>query len=128
LWDLTALVFRKLISKLKKLVFVFRKKLCTSSTNVLKDIQAVFEKQDQITDLYRKMCGTRPLNEMSDTGITGLSSENFTSYKSKIKENLTNRFGPYALKELEIASVGTRPNTCYGILMDKAKIKIVYGF
>ena len=99
---------------------------CGICTECFIDIQAVFEKQDQITDLYRKMCGTRPLNEMSDTGITGLSSENFTSYKSKIKENLTNRFGPYALKELEIASVGTRPNTRYGVPMDKAKIKIVY--
>ena len=36
------------------------------------------------------------------------------------------KFGPYALKELEIASAGTRPNTCYGILIDKAKIEIVY--
>jgi hypothetical protein len=46
---------------------------------------------------------------MSDTGITSLNAENFNSYKSKIKENILGRFGPYALKELEIASVGRRP-------------------
>lgn len=99
---------------------------CGICTECFIDIQAVFEKQDQITDLYRKMCGTRPLNEMSDSGITSLNADNFNSYKSKIKEKLTNSFGLYALKELEIASTGTRPNTLYGISMDKAKIEIVY--
>ena len=72
------------------------------------------------------ICGTRPLNEMSDSGIIRLNAENFNSYKSKIKENIRKSFGPYALKELEIASLGARPNTRYGILMDKAKIEIVY--
>jgi len=99
---------------------------CGNCTECFIDIQTVFKKQDHITDLYRKVCGTRPLNEMSDTGITNLSADNFNMYKGKIKGDLLNRFGPYALKELEIASVGTRPNTCYGILMDKAKIEIVY--
>ena len=113
--------------------FIMQKKNCTQETEncgncteCFIDIQTVFEKQDQITDLYRRVCGTRPLNEMSDSGITGLNADNFNSYKSKIKENLTNRFGPYALKELEIASIGKRPNKRYGILMDKAKIEIVY--
>ncbi len=90
------------------------------------DIQAVFDNQDEIARQYRKGCGTRPLNEMSDSGITGLNADNFNSYKSKIKENLEKSFGPYALKELEIASVGVRPNTRYVIMMDKSKIEIVY--
>jgi len=99
---------------------------CGNCTECFIDIQTVFKEQDHITDLYRKVCGTRPLNEMSDTGIINLSADNFNMYKGKIKKDLLSRFGPYALKELEIASVGTRPNTCYGILMDKAKIEIVY--
>ena len=74
----------------------------------------------------KKISGSRPLNEMSDTGIINLSSDNFNTYKAKIKANLLGRFGPYALKELEIASVGSHPNTRYGILMDKAKIEIVF--
>ena len=113
--------------------FVMQKKNCTQETEscgncteCFLDIQTVFEKQDQITDLYRKVSGTRPINEMSDYGITGLDKNNFNSYKSKIKENLQRSFGPYALKDLEIASTGTRPNTRYGVLMDKAKIEIVY--
>lgn len=32
-------------------------------------------------------------------------------------------FGTYALKELEIAWVGTRPNIGYGIMMDKLNIE-----
>ena len=63
---------------------------------------------------------------MSDTGIINLSSDNFNTYKAKIKGNLLGRFGPYILKDIEIASVGLRPNTRYGILMDKARIEIVY--
>jgi len=62
---------------------------------------------------------------MSDTGITNLSAENFNMYKGKIKSDLLDRFGLYAFKDLEIDAVGTRPNTRYGIGMDKSKIKIV---
>lgn len=113
--------------------FAMQKRNCTLETTscgncseCFIEIQAVFDRQDQITDLYRKVCGTRPVNEMSDSGITNLNADNFQSYKSRVKEDLQKEFGPYALKELEIASVGTRPNTRYGILMDKAKIEIVY--
>jgi len=63
---------------------------------------------------------------MSDTGITSLSVENFNMYKGKIKNKFFNRFGPYALKELEIASVGTRPNTRYGIPMERDLIEVVF--
>ncbi len=99
---------------------------CGNCTDCFLDIQSVFEKQGQITDYYRKISRGRPLDEMSDTGITGLISENFNMYKGKIKNDLMNRFGPHALKKLEIASEGTRPNTRYGIMMDKGKIEIVY--
>ncbi|MBW1726351.1 MAG: hypothetical protein JRF31_07135 [Deltaproteobacteria bacterium] len=47
-------------------------------------------------------------------------------YKSKIKGALQRVLGPYALKELEIASVGARPNARYGIMMDRLTIEIVY--
>jgi len=89
-------------------------------------MQSIYDKQDEITDLYRKISGSRPLDEMSDTGITNLSADNFNMYKGKIKSDLLGRFGLYALKDLEISSVGTRPNTRYGIRMDKNRIEIVY--
>jgi len=59
---------------------------------------------------------------MSDTGIINLDADNFNMNKSRIKQDLLSCFGLYALKDLEIASVGTRPNTRYGIMMDKNKI------
>lgn len=99
---------------------------CGNCTDCFFDIHSIYEKQRQINDIYKKVSGSRPLNEMSDTGIINLNSGNFNIYKAKIKANLLSRFGPYALKELEIASKGSRPNTRYGILMDKAKIEIVY--
>jgi CRISPR-associated protein Csx14 len=99
---------------------------CGSCTDCFLDIQSIYEKQGEITGLYKKIAGSRPLNEMSDTGIISLNTENFNMYKGKIKSDLLGKYGPYALKDLEISSVGTRPNTRYGIRMDKGSIEIVY--
>lgn len=99
---------------------------CGNCIDCFLDIQSIYEKQGEINNLYKRVCGSRPLDEMSDSGIISLSSDNFNMYKGKIKRNLLGRFGPYVLKELEIASMGRRPNTYYGILMDKGKIEIVY--
>ncbi|MBW2117546.1 MAG: TIGR02584 family CRISPR-associated protein [Deltaproteobacteria bacterium] len=99
---------------------------CSDCTECFLDTQSIFERQGEITDIYRKVSGARPLNEMSDTGIINLTTENFNMYKGKMKKELLNRFGPYALKDLEIASAGSRPNTRYGIMMDRSKIEIVY--
>ena len=98
---------------------------CSNCTECFLDIQSIFEKQGEITELYRKISGSRPLEEMSDTGIINLNTDNFNMYKGKIKQDLLGRFGPYALKDLDIASVGSRPNTRYGIRMDRSKIEIV---
>jgi len=101
-------------------------KTCRNCDDCFLDVQSIYAKQDEITNLYKRISGSRPLDEMSDTGITNLSADNFNMYKGKIKSDLLGRFGPFSLKELEIASVGTRPNTRYGILMDKSKIQITF--
>lgn len=112
--------------------FALQKKQCTKKiescgncTECFLDIQSIYERQDIITDLYKRISGTHPLDEMSDTGITNLNATNFTMYKGKIKRNLLTRFGPYALRNIEIISVGTRPNTRYGIRMDRNKIEVI---
>jgi len=99
---------------------------CASCTDCFLDIQSIYEKQGEITGLYKKIAGSRPIDEMSDTGITSLNADNYNSYKGKIKSDLIKGFGLYALKDLEISSVGARPNTRYGIRMDKGRIEIVY--
>lgn len=110
--------------------FAMRKKECPeiscgNCTDCFLDISAIFENQNKITAIYKNLCGTRPLDEMSDSGITGLDDKNFNSFKSKIKNNLLKTFGQYAVKDIEIASIGQRPGIKYGILMDKGKMEIV---
>ena len=113
--------------------FATTKKKCTKDTEMcgkcidcFMDIQAIYNKQGRITELYKRLSTRRPIKEMSETGITNLDHANFNMYKGKIKNAIRDRFGPYALKELEIASIGTRPNTRYGIRMDKSRIEIIY--
>jgi len=99
---------------------------CTRCDECFVDQQAIFNDQGKILELYGRMAGSRPVGEMSDSGITNLSGDNFTMYKSKIRQDLQKSFGVYALKDLEITSIGKRPNTRFGIGMDKGKIEIVY--
>ena len=113
--------------------FAMRKKACRKKEPSCGACRECFLELPQILDntpaiagIYKKLCGTRPIEEMSKTGIINLDAERFNSFKSKIKNALKNRFGPYALKDLEIASTGRRPDTRYGILMDRGKIEIVY--
>jgi len=63
--------------------------------------------------------------------VTGLSPQVITETLYALHQNnrkvdsvhvITTRDG----KDLEIASVGSRPNTRYGIRMDRNKIEIVY--
>jgi CRISPR-associated protein Csx14 len=113
--------------------FIFQKKSCTKNvsscgdcSDCFQDLPSILERQNEITAFYHRLCKTRPVEEMSDTGIINLTPENFNSYKGKIKSHLRKRFGPYALPFLEISARGTRPNTCYGIQMDKKNIEFVY--
>jgi len=99
---------------------------CGACTACFMDIQTVFERQQDLSDVYRKITGTRPLEEMSETGITCLNASNFNMYKGKIRKLLLTAFGPLALQQLEIASDGKRPNTRYGIRLNKSDIEITY--
>ncbi|MBW1741510.1 MAG: TIGR02584 family CRISPR-associated protein [Deltaproteobacteria bacterium] len=99
---------------------------CRGCTECFLEAQEIFDRQEEITDLYRKIAGTRELCEMSDSGILGLTPENFNSYKAKIRKDLERGFGLLALAELAIESVGKRPDTRYGIKMDKGKIRVIF--
>lgn len=99
--------------------------ICGDCTDCFLDIHAIYGLQEDITKLYKKVSGSRPIAEMSDTGIKELNMNNFNSYKSKIRSELLKRFGLYAIKDLEITSVGKKPNKRHGILMDKSKIEVV---
>ncbi|NVM21960.1 MAG: TIGR02584 family CRISPR-associated protein [Desulfobacterales bacterium] len=99
---------------------------CRNCTECFLEANEILEHQEGITDMYQKTAGSRPLDEMSNSGILGLTKENFHSYKAKIRKDLEKGFGLYALGELAIESVGKKPDTRYGINMDKEKIRIIF--
>jgi len=79
---------------------------------------------EAIARFYARIHGTRLLAEMSNSGIGSLTRENFQSYKSKIRRDIAHTFGATQAPLLEIASIGTRPDTRYGIRLSKERIEI----
>jgi CRISPR-associated protein (TIGR02584 family) len=98
---------------------------CGQCTDCYVSTYNLFEKQEMISNLYRKVAKTKDLNWMSDSGILGLNAENFLSYKNKIKKDLEKGFGMHAAPELIITSVGDRPNTRYGLPIEKHRLKVI---
>lgn len=113
--------------------FVFRKKNCDREvetcghcTECFMEIQDVLDKREEFLTFHRKIAGHRPAEVRRESSLRDLDAENFRSYKSKIKNEFLNRFGPYVLPDLEISSEGKAPNTRYGIRMDRGRIEVVW--
>jgi CRISPR-associated protein Csx14 len=77
-----------------------------------------------IARMYKRIPGSRLIDEMSDSGIRALTRENFQSYKSKIRRDLLTAFGQGRIADLEISAIGTRPDTRYGIRLDRNRIRM----
>jgi len=100
---------------------------CRGCDDCYLDFQGVSDNQDVITDLYNRITeGCRDLMAMSDTGIMGLTAENFHAYKGKIRRDLLDGFGTVAARRLVIEGKGRRPDTRYGLPLDRAKIRVVW--
>ncbi len=103
-----------------------QQKACANCTDCFLNLGSIVrDNHERIAEIYKNISKQEFTDGMSDSGIMNLTKENFNMYKGKIKRAILQRFGPYALKELEIASVGIRPKR-YGIMMDKDKIVIIY--
>jgi CRISPR-associated protein (TIGR02584 family) len=102
------------------------RKSCRGCDNCFLSMVDVFDRQEEISALYRKTGIGRESAEMSDSGVYSLSAENFNSYKAKIRKDLERGFGAYELKHLEITSRGRRPGVRYGIALDRERIRIVF--
>jgi len=98
---------------------------CIGCQDCFMDIYSIIDNPETISKIYRKISGTRPCEEMSSSGITGLTAENYRSLRSKINKLFIKYFGHGAAQKIEITTTGTRPDTKYGILMDKTKIRIM---
>ncbi|OKY76867.1 MAG: CRISPR-associated protein [Desulfobulbaceae bacterium DB1] len=99
------------------------KKSCSGCYDCFLDAASVISGTG-ISIMYGRIPGGRLLAEMSDTGIGSLSKENFNSYKSKIRTDLLRVFGQAHAAELEITSHGDRPDTRYGIRLDRRQIRL----
>ena len=113
--------------------FVFRKKECKKDTETCINCTDCFlcaddieKQQEDIAEVYKRVCGNRPTDEMSDTGINRIDFSNFKSLKSKIKTQLIKIYGPGAYAEIGISSIGRRSDMTYGIIMDKSQIEVIY--
>lgn len=88
-------------------------------------LHEVFAREGAIASLYRRIEPGRDHDAMSDTGIRAISAENFNAYKSKLRRDLERAFGPLEADRLEIAAVGRRPNTRYGLTLGREQLRIV---
>jgi len=112
--------------------FLLKKKECTLARSNCKNchdcylsIQDVYTHQGNITDIYHSI--TRRISFIIKEGIRigNINAEAFNQYKAKIRKDLKQSFGIQVLPRLEIESHGKRPDTRYGIAMDKKQIRIV---
>lgn len=111
--------------------FVMRKHNCTSRPtcdgcrDCFMDVQGILDANTEIVDIYKKLIisKNRYPNE-EGRGIYALSKEDFSSYKSKIEKKLRDAFGHGYVTKLAISSIGQKPNTRYGIWMDKNHLMV----
>ncbi len=98
---------------------------CRGCTDCYLEMEEILACQSQIADLYRRIDFSRDHAAMSDSGILGLTKANFNSTKSKIREILQQGFGLYTLSEIAIEGVGTKPDTRYGLRIDRDRIRVI---
>lgn len=101
-------------------------KNCTNCFECYISFDGIEDAKDEIAALYRKIPGSRDLSEMSKTGIKALDIDNFRSNMSKIGKDLAKGLGLYATYDLAIEPFGKRPDTRYGLKLDKSRIKIIF--
>lgn len=113
-------------------LFLIRHKLdypcdgaCTSGcTDCFLEIDDITNQADVICNIYRRIGTSRPLENPSKTGIHRLDDANFVAYKSKIKVQIEKHLGPDVADWIQIASIGARPYTRYGIRMPRERIEL----
>jgi CRISPR-associated protein Csx14 len=102
---------------------------CRHCTACYLDTHAIERRNDQIADLYKRIAFSRDFQAMrkaSDGGILNLDEFNFKSYRSHIRRDLEKGFGLAATSLLEIAATGKRPDTRYGIPLERERIRVIH--
>ena len=98
---------------------------CRRCHDCYKNIYEILKQSREIGNLYRRLSNHRYVLEMQDKGIQDLTKEYFNSLRSKIRKDIERGLGVNAAYEIAIMGVGSRPDTRYGIRVDKTKIRVV---
>lgn len=93
---------------------------CRNCTECYLDYRQISDGQHIITDVYRKLGGAT-----EKKGICALEKDELRAYVSKIRKDLMKAFGAQASAQLAIAAVGKKPDTRYGIALEREKIRLV---
>ncbi|MCX7983018.1 MAG: CRISPR-associated ring nuclease Csm6 [Syntrophales bacterium] len=101
-------------------------KSCKGCSECFVEWASLSDFKEEMVKIYRKCNPKRAIEEMKKGGILDLDMNNFNSYKGKIKRDIEVAFGAYHAKDLVIKGVGKKPDTRYGIPMERSRIKIVY--
>ncbi len=93
---------------------------CGGCTECYLDFYQISAAQKDITNLYKKLGGST-----QNKGICALEKEELLSYVSKIRQDLARTFGMQAASQLGVQAVGKKPDTSYGIRMDREMIRLI---
>lgn len=93
---------------------------CRGCTACYLDYRQISDRQETITDFYMRLGGTK-----TDKGICALVKEDLRTYVSKINKDLQKAFGMQAAQLLGVATSGKKPDTSYGLAMDRERIKLL---
>lgn len=93
---------------------------CRGCSSCYLDYRQISENQAVITDLYRRLGGTT-----ENKGICALEKDELRAYVSKIRKDLQKAFGAQAVELLAVEAVGKKPDTRYGIPMERDRIRIM---
>ncbi len=84
------------------------------------DYRQISDSQKTITEYYRQLGGVT-----EDKGICALEKDELRAYVSKIRKDLQKSFGAQAAAFLAVEATGRKPDTRYGIPLERDRIKLV---
>lgn len=93
---------------------------CRDCAECYADYRKISDEQEAITDFYRRLGGAT-----EDKGICALEKDTLRAYVSKIRKDLMKAFGAQAAAKLAIEAVGRKPDTRYGIALERESIRLV---
>ena len=94
---------------------------CRNCDSCYLEVGEIMNEQEAVSRKYRQASGGE-MEAMSDSGIMSLNQENFNSYKSKINRAITRSYGQGLAADLVIDAIGQRPNTRYGLRLDRSSL------